>query len=207
MIDRKKIYRRILDLAITTGHAHLPSAFSVVEVLCQIYENKTDEDVVILSKGHGCYAQYAILQEIGVMSEDYPIKGHPDKGMPGIACSTGSLGHGLPIAVGMALAKQIRHCPGVVYVVCGDGESEEGSFYEAWCIAYKLGLKNLSVTVDNNERRFEQIGIWGLPHLMFNPKGWPSKLLMSDPKAWHHRVPTKDELEVLLEEIDALPTR
>lgn len=204
VLDRKRIYKLILDLVMETKHGHIPSSFSVVEILCKLYEEKKPEDKIILSKGHGCYAQYAILMELGIMPRNYPIKGHPDKGMPGIECSTGSLGHGLPIAVGMALGKRIRGVPGTVYCIVGDGESEEGSYYEAWCIAWKMELDNLCVFVDNNEHRFVQCGIWGTPYLLSEKKGYPCPTLMDDPKAWHHRVPTPEEYKKLCEEIDAL---
>jgi transketolase N-terminal domain/subunit len=203
-IDRKTIYKRILDLVMETKHGHIPSSFSVVEILCKLYDEKKPDDKIILSKGHGCYAQYAILMELGIMPRDYPIKGHPDLGMPGIQASTGSLGHGLPIAVGMALAKRIKHDRGMVYCILGDGETEEGSVWEAWNIAWNLELKNLSVIVDNNERRFNQMGVWGLPYLLFNKKGYPSKMMMADPAAWHHKVPSEIEYKQLCEEIDAL---
>jgi transketolase len=204
MIDRKRIYHRILDLVVKTGHAHLPSSFSIVEILCKLYENKQEGDKIILSKGHGCYAQYAILQEIGVMPENYPVKGHPDRGMPGVECSTGSLGHGLSIAFGMACGKRIKGTPGTVYCICGDGETEEGSFYEAYCYAQDQKLQNLCVIVDNNEKRFRDIGIWGVPYLLQNPKGWPSKMMMKDPAKWHHRMPNQSELEILRLEINSL---
>lgn len=203
MLDRKRIYHRILDLTMKTGHAHLPSAFSVVEILCRLYDQRGPYDKIILSKGHGCYAQYAILMELGVMPEDFPVKGHPDYGMPGVECSTGSLGHGLPIALGIALAKRIKKEPGTVYCIVGDGESEEGTFWEAMNLVaeQEVGHSELYVLVDNNENRLR--GEFNV-HILGHPKGYPSKLMMADPKAWHHKVPSSDEMKVLREEIDAL---
>jgi deoxyxylulose-5-phosphate synthase len=204
MIDRKRIYHRILDLAIKTGHAHLPSSFTIVEILCKLYETKGPNDKIILSKGHGCYAQYAILQEIGVMPEDYLVKGHPDNSMPGIFCSTGSLGHGLAISVGVAIAKRIKKMRGTVYCICGDGETEEGSVWEAWNIAQALNLDNLVMICDNNEGRFRQFGVWGMMQLINNRKGYPSEMMMEDPGKWHHRMPISQELETLRSEINSL---
>ena len=104
-------------------------------------------DIFLMSKGHGCMAQYVILEELGILSsaeiELYckpggRLGGHPDYGVPGIAASTGSLGHGLGMAVGMAYADRLKGDDRVVYVALGDGEMQEGSTWEAMMMAANL---------------------------------------------------------------------
>jgi transketolase len=119
-----------------------------------------DRDRVILSKGHGCLALFAILADKGYFPADLletfcqrhsPLGGHPEKNLQiGIEASTGSLGHGLPIASGIALAFRRRRSSARVFVVVGDGEFNEGSNWEALMIAAKYRLTNLVVLVDNN---------------------------------------------------------
>ena len=101
----KKIRIKILEMAISHNDGHIASAYSAVEIITCLYENiMNKEDKFILSKGHGCLVLYAILEHKGF----YPkYSGHPDiDEKNGIFCTTGSLGHGLPIAAGMALAKK-----------------------------------------------------------------------------------------------------
>jgi transketolase len=204
MIDRKRIYHRILDLAVKTGHAHLASSFSIVEILCKLYESKQEGDKIILSKGHGVYALYAVLMEIGVMPYDYEVKGHPESNMPGVYCSTGSLGHGVCIAVGTAMAKKIKNSPGTVYCIVGDGETEEGSWWESWRYAAISQLNNLHFIVDNNESRFPNEYFSSNISSLENKKGWPSRIMMKDFKSWHHKIPNDLEIKELRNEIDNL---
>jgi transketolase len=120
----------------------------------------SERDRFILSKGHGCIALYVMLQEKGFFPEDELWKfckfdgilgGHPDPKCPGVEISTGSLGHGLPIAVGMAVAAKARRAKHRVFAVLGDGECNEGSVWEAALCASKHGLDNLVVLVDYNK--------------------------------------------------------
>jgi transketolase len=133
-------------------------------------------DTFILSKGHGAMAQYAVLEELGVLSrEDLNESGkpggklgmHPDYGLPGIEASTGSLGHGLPIAVGMALADKVLGTERVVYIVMSDGELQEGSVWEALLLAPTLNLTNLVAFVDLND--FQSLGQISSIHPNFHP--------------------------------------
>jgi transketolase len=124
-----------------------------------------DRDRLILSKGHGCLALYALLADKGFYpaealdefcNEDAMLGGHPEWGpIPGVEASTGALGHGLPIGVGLALALRRRRRPGRVVVVTGDGElnegsNNEGSNWEAALMAAKHRLDRLTVFVDAN---------------------------------------------------------
>ena len=145
----KKIRRDVFDLAVEHQIGHIAPAFSCVEILIAVYEDITDDDRFILSKGHGCLALYAVLRGRGL---DPKISGHPDiDKSQGLECTTGSLGHGLPIGVGMAFAKKIKMEKGQVYVLTGDGECQEGTVWESLLLIRKLGLDNITVIIDHNK--------------------------------------------------------
>ncbi len=122
-------------------------------------ESKTP-DTFILSKGHGAMAQYVVLEGRGVIDPselnrmcqaDGRFGGHPDYGLPGIEISSGSLGHGLPIALGMARADVELGEDRIIYVVMSDGELMEGSVWEALLVAPSLALTNVIVMIDHNK--------------------------------------------------------
>jgi len=159
--------RRILEISQGISALHIAPAFSCTEIVDAIYNELIIErdvadlsDIFIMSKGHGSMIQYVILESKGVLPKldldlyckpDGRLGTHPDYGTPGIAASTGSLGHGLGIAVGQAYAEQRRQSPTTFYVVLSDGELQEGSTWEALSMAANLGLKNIVVVVDNND--------------------------------------------------------
>jgi len=175
--------KRILDISQQVSAAHVGSAFSCTEIVDCIYNRlmrRTDgaksPDTFLMSKGHGCLIQYAILEELGVLSRQdldlYCKPGgrlgaHPDYGVPGIEASTGSLGHGLAMAVGIALAERDQHTGGIVYVVLSDGELQEGSTWEAILLASSFKLVNLVVAVDNNN--YQSLGKTSETHPSFYP--------------------------------------
>lgn len=156
--DRCRRYRRrILDISQQTTALHIGSAFSCLELVdCCYHELMKPGDTFLMSKGHGWLAQAVVLEDLGILDRSYldtygtagaSIGVHPDLGIPGIAAATGSLGHGLPMAVGMALADREHY----VYVVLSDGELQEGSTWEAVLLASSHRLSNLIVLVDNND--------------------------------------------------------
>jgi len=170
--ERSKDLRRlVIDALDGGGRGHLGSSMSLIEILRVIYDDvarhRADEpmwnerDRCILSKGHGCLALYAVLAAHGYFSRQemrtfchFPsmLGGHPERSkIPGIEASTGALGHGLSIGVGMALAARIRKSDARVFVVMGDGEINEGSVWEAAMSAAKHGLSNLTAVVDYNK--------------------------------------------------------
>ena len=163
----KKIRKLILQAAHHAKHGHIPSAMSIVECIVAIHKKKSKNDVFILSKGHGCLAYYAYLAAKKTISIDElynfgkrgsNLGGHPDKNkVPGIFASTGSLGHGLPIAVGSAIAKKILKQYGKIYCLIGDGESNEGTVWEACLVAAKQQLDNLVCIVDNNQSQIRSL--------------------------------------------------
>lgn len=146
----KKLRRDVLDLSVKMGDGHLGGSFSEIEILISLYDNiLKSEDKFILSKGHCCYPLYVLLREQGYSPK---ISGHPDiDEKNGIWCTTGSLGHGLPIGVGMALARKKQNKKGQIYVLMGDGECQEGTIWESSLIASKYKLNNLTAIIDRNK--------------------------------------------------------
>jgi len=175
--------KRILDISQQVQALHIGSAYSCTEIVDTIYHglmrlkpDGTSPDTFLMSKGHGCMIQYVILEDHGTLSrEDLDLyckpNGrlgcHPDYGNPGIEASTGALGHGLSIAVGMALAERGRKTDGVIYTVLSDGEVQEGSTWEAVLMASSLGLANLVAVIDNND--FQSLGRTSETHPTFYP--------------------------------------
>ena len=158
--------RRILEISQKVPALHVAPAFSCTEMTDAVYfellrGTPSDSlDVFIMSKGHGCMVQYVILEELGVLGrEDLDsycspkgrLGAHPDYQTPGIEASTGSLGHGLGIAVGQAYAEHLRSSGAMVYCLLSDGEFQEGSTWEAVMMAANLGLGNLIALMDYND--------------------------------------------------------
>jgi transketolase len=145
-----QIRKDVLDMSVEYEDGHVAPSFSEVEILVALYDEVIGEsDRFILSKGHGCMAFYAVLRRKG---HDPRISGHPDKEeCEGICCTTGSLGHGLPIGVGMAFARKHQNRSGHIYVLMGDGECQEGTTWESLYLASRFKLDNLTVIVDNNQ--------------------------------------------------------
>ena len=146
----KQIRRDTIKLSKANGGYHFGGCFSIVEILIALFDiilNRCDK--FILSKGHACWPYYVLLMEKGYTPK---LGGHPCRDeVNGIHCTTGSLGHGLPTAVGMAMAKKIKKESGMVYVLMGDGECQEGTTWESMLIAAKHELNNLIVIIDYNK--------------------------------------------------------
>jgi transketolase len=153
------------------GRGHIGSSLSLIEIFRVLYDDilryQPEEplwegrDRCILSKGHGCLAQYVMLADKGFFPLsalddfcrfDSILGGHPEAAkIPGVEASTGALGHGLPIGVGRAIGLRIRQNKARVFVVMGDGEINEGSVWEAALSANKHRLSNLTIMVDYNK--------------------------------------------------------
>jgi transketolase len=172
-----RMRRRILEVSQGLSAIHIGGAFSCLEVVDTVYFSlKQPNDTFVLSKGHGSAAQYVALEELGILShEDFEnmckptgrFGTHPDYGLPGIEASTGSLGHGLGMAMGMALADRLNELDRTVYVVLSDGELQEGSVWEAMMLAPTLRLTNLVAFVDNND--MQSFGHTSQTHPNFYP--------------------------------------
>lgn len=165
-----KCRQNVLRMVRAGGHGHIGGALSSIDIVTALYFDimhidpadpaMDDRDRFILSAGHKCLAQYAVLAERGYFDKEIldtygklssKIPGHPDMHiLPGVEANTGALGHGMSIANGMAMAAKLDGKDYKVYVVTGDGELQEGSNWEAAAAAAKFGLDNLVVFVDNN---------------------------------------------------------
>lgn len=169
MLDSNKIREKTIELSCKTGAGHLAPSLSCVEILTILFKdflkynqnNAKDEnrDRLIFSKGHGAYSYYIILNELGFLPDNElntfyngaSIKGCLTKDLDYmIEASTGSLGHGLPIAVGMAQSFKMQNKNNKVVCIVGDGEMQEGSNFEALSLAYRFKLDNLLLIIDAN---------------------------------------------------------
>ncbi len=251
----KELKREILQCVYRAREGHIASAFSIIDILWVLYDGllKFDcgkpkwegRDRFILSKGHGSLALYAVLAKKGFFpadvlytlgQHDSPLGGHPDRNkVPGVEASTGSLGHGLPMAVGVALALRLKKIDRLVYCLIGDGECNEGSIWESCLLASHHKLGSLCCIVDFNhsgdralelgnlEAKFSSMGFeiavvdghdhqalvgslgsgpWEKPRTVIacTVKGRGCAEMESDP-AWHHRIPSADELERMMQEL------
>ena len=175
--------RRILDISQQVQALHIGSAYSCTEIVDCFYHGLmrrdakgASPDTFLMSKGHGCMIQYVILEEAGILSRadldgyctaEGHLGVHPDYGTPGITAATGSLGHGLSMACGMALAERRHASPGIVYAVLSDGEVQEGSTWEATLMASSLRLDNLVAAIDNND--LQSLGRTSVTHPSLYP--------------------------------------
>lgn len=161
----------VLNMTSQGGSSHIGAAFSMADIIAALYgsvlrvdpldPNASERDRFILSKGHAGAAVYAALAETGFFPVEWlsthyqngsKLSGHVShKGIPGVEFSTGSLGHGLPVAVGLAKAAKAAAMSHNVFVLLGDGECDEGSNWEAALFAAHHKLNNLTVVIDYNK--------------------------------------------------------
>lgn len=162
--------KKIVDMITNAGEGHIPSSFSILDIIAIIFKdylkfdsrnpNWEDRDHFVLSKGHGSAALFVVLEKYGFItqndldmysSEKGILGGHADRTkVPGAEASTGSLGHGLPFAMGKALGLKIKKKENKVYSIVGDGECHEGTIWETALVAQNLKLNNLCCIVDYN---------------------------------------------------------
>jgi transketolase len=131
------------------GATHYGGTFSSAEIVINLYDRILQtEDTFILSKGHSCWIYYLLLREKGYNPR---IEGHPHYDPAnGIFCTTGSMGHGFPTGIGLAMGKKVLGQHGKIFVLMGDGECQEGTTWESLLLAGALKLDNLVVIVDSN---------------------------------------------------------
>jgi transketolase len=170
-----KLRETILNMAKDQKSGHLGCALSLVEIVSVLYSSilnfnpkdprDPERDILALSKGHGVMALYAAFYELGWITDDHvntylkdntPLFGLAEDHISGIEISGGSLGHGLPVAVGMAYGLKLRKSKRQVYCIVGDGEMNEGSMWEAIQFAGHHKLDNLTMIVDDN--KFQAMG-------------------------------------------------
>jgi transketolase len=246
------------------GGGHIGGDYSIADILVTLvlYELDLDpanpawpqRDRLILSKGHTAGALYIAMALAGFfaaeeldtfMAPESRLNGHPNRAyLPGVEANTGPLGHGLPIAVGTALAARLDGSARRTVVLLGDGELQEGSNWEAMMCAAHYGLDGLTAVVDRNHLQqgatteetmdlepladkarafgftvreidahdnaaildvFAQAPVPGRPTLVIahSHKGYPVSFMM-DKVSWHHHVPTSDEVDAILRELEAI---
>ncbi len=172
-----KLSREIIEITTRAGSGHPSSSLSAIDIMTVLYfggimrydpefADWPERDRFILSKGHAAPALYAVLAEAGYFDAQLlptlreigsPLEGHPNRLLlPGVEASTGSLGQGLSIGLGHALAARLDPFNYRVYVIIGDGESDEGQIWEAAMSAAKFGVDNLTCILDQND--FQQTG-------------------------------------------------
>ena len=162
----------IINTIFSAKKGHIGGAYSCLDLLVCLYygnilnispeiQNSNERDIFILSKGHSGIAQYVILADLGFFKKEdlssFNHNGsflgeHPDKEIPGIEADTGSLGHGIGIAVGYAFASKLDNLKRKIYVIVGDGECYEGSIWESIMFASHHQLDNLCIIVDRNNQ-------------------------------------------------------
>lgn len=259
-----QIRKEILEMLSISGSGHSGGSLSIVEMMVALYYSQlhidpkhpdwSERDRFVLSKGHAAPCYYAILADLGYFDKKElktlrklhsMLQGHPDmKKVPGVDASTGSLGQGISIAVGMALGAKLKKSLSHTYALLGDGELQEGQVWEASMAAAHYHLDNLTILIDHNGLQIDGTNdeVMSLGNLKdkFNAFGFdvieisdgndikqvlsalsiPSKpgkprcilahtikgkgvSFMENQVGWHGKVPTKEELELALQELDA----
>jgi transketolase len=167
--DPKALRKTVLDMAYAGSTVHIGCAFSIIELLAVLYRNHlrypeneplaAGRDYFVLSKGHGVMAQYACMRELGWLkdeaftqyfSDGSDLKGLSDSRIPGLEATSGSLGHGFSVGVGLAMGAKLRGTDQKTYALVGDGEINEGPVWEGALFAAHHDLKNFMVIVDEN---------------------------------------------------------
>ena len=167
--DAASLRATVLRMAFAGSTVHIACAFSLVEILAVLYRSHLnfpdgdpehpDRDLLVLSKGHGVMAQYACMYELGWLDDQdidtyfgdgTHLKGLSDSRVRGLEVTSGSLGHGLSVGVGMAMARKLRGSEEKTYIIVGDGEINEGPIWEGLLFAAHHRLRNLMVIIDQN---------------------------------------------------------
>lgn len=165
-----ELRKQVVDMIVSGNGGHIGGDMSVIDILITLYfrqmnispenQENPDRDYLIMSKGHCVEALYAVLAKKGFFPIEQviqefsrfgsPFIGHPNNKLPGIEMNSGSLGHGLPVGIGIALANRMDGRSNRVYVIMGDGELAEGSVWEGAMAAGMYKLDNLCAVVDRN---------------------------------------------------------
>ena len=167
--DPARMRRTVLEMAYAGSTVHIACAFSIIELLTVLYRHHLrypsndpraeGRDYLVLSKGHGVMAQYACMYELGWLEDSHiqsyfkdgtDLKGLSDSRVPGLEVTSGSLGHGFSVGVGIALGLKRKGTDQKVYAIAGDGELNEGPIWEGALVAAHHSLNNLMLIVDKN---------------------------------------------------------
>jgi transketolase N-terminal domain/subunit len=209
-MNLKKLIRRTVEIDYRKQHRHASGSLSALPIMVEIFKDVRPEvDTFILSKGHAAPAYYAILEELGYkpdISHPHPYR-DPERGIP---ATTGSLGHGLPLAVGWALANKMRGEDARVYVLLGDGEALEGTTWESLHLAAALKLEeNLFVHVDANGWqgscrticKTEDFMPMIFPVTIHRTKRGAGVRLLEENESWHTHTITDEEFATIMEDL------
>lgn len=159
MFNRNKLIKRILNVSHKSKEGHIGSSLSILDLLYVLYDKFINKDsYFILSKGHASLGLYSILENFNLLEENLEnfckfeskLGGHPTNKLENVFASTGSLGHGLPMSVGIALGEKIKKTNKNVFCIIGDGESNEGTIWESALLASNHKLDNLYCIMDYN---------------------------------------------------------
>ena len=167
--NSRALRKTVLDMAYVGSTVHIGCAFSIIELLAVLYRSylrypgndpiAAHRDYLVLSKGHGVMAQYACMRELGWLNDEAfsgyfsdgsDLKGLSDSRIPSLEVTSGSLGHGFSVGVGMALGAKLRGTDQKTYALVGDGEINEGPIWEGSMFAAQHALQNFMVIVDEN---------------------------------------------------------
>lgn len=194
-LQAEKNRKRLIEVICAAKAGHTGGDLSVLNLLTVLYHHtmnisaqlldNPDRDLFVLSKGHCVEALFVVLESMGILDKktldtlggfNSPLAGHPTSDIPGIEANSGALGHGLPIAAGMALASKMDNKGNRVFVVMGDGEQEEGSIYEAAMVGSHYRLDNLAAFIDRNRLQIsgstEDVIGYGKIDEIWNAFGW-----------------------------------
>ena len=231
----RQMRRDIINMTANAGSGHPGGSLSAVELVASVFYNHmridpknphwADRDRFVLSKGHAAPCYYAVLAELGFISRDEfknfrqlhsILQGHPDcKKVPGVDASTGSLGQGCSIAVGMALGAKVQGKDTKVFTLLGDGECQEGQIWEALMSAAHYKLDNLTVIVDNNGLQIDGHDLDAIEAALGAPvtPGRPKAILahtvkgkgvsfMEGQVGWHGKAPNEEQRQQALKELE-----
>ena len=231
----RQMRRDIINMTANAGSGHPGGSLSAVELVASVFYNHmridpqnphwADRDRFVLSKGHAAPCYYAVLAELGFISRDEfknfrqlhsILQGHPDcKKVPGVDASTGSLGQGCSIAVGMALGAKVQGKDTKVFTLLGDGECQEGQIWEALMSAAHYKLDNLTVIVDNNGLQIDGHDLDAVEQALSAPAtaGKPKAILahtvkgkgvsfMEGQVGWHGKAPNEEQRQQALKELE-----
>ncbi|MGE6212881.1 transketolase [Comamonas aquatica] len=167
--DPARMRRTVLEMAYAGSTVHIACAFSIIELMTVLYRHHLrypgndpraeGRDYLVLSKGHGVMAQYACMHELGWLNDSHilnyfkdgsDLKGLSDSRVPGLEVTSGSLGHGFSVGVGIAMGIQRKGTDQKVYAIVGDGELNEGPIWEGALLAAHHKMDNLMLIVDKN---------------------------------------------------------
>ena len=177
---KKELIKKIIEIAYIKREGHIASSLSILDILYVLYENFIGENnKFVLSKGHASLGLYVTLDHFNLLEDDIntfcdfdsSLGGHPSNKVKNVESSTGSLGHGFPFALGMAMSKKIKNEPGKVFVVIGDGESNEGTIWETALLASHHKVNNLCCILDHNHSTDRALNIGDMCK-KFEAFGW-----------------------------------